>query len=77
MHVKILTYLFYPLQVLIGCSKQKISLYQQQIDTEDQLSPIANLRVVAYARTTESNKRMSKCNENIQIRLRMLSQPPQ
>ena len=29
------------------------------------------------ARTTTSNKQMSKCNENIQVRLRKPSQPPQ
>ena len=41
------------------------------------LFPVVNLRFVRYARTTKSNKWMLKCNENIEIRLRMLSLPPQ
>ena len=31
--------------------------------------PIVNLHFVGYARTTKSNKWMSKCNENIEIDL--------
>ena len=38
---------------------------------------MANLRFVAYARTTNSYKLMSECDEKIEIRLRKLSQPPQ